>query len=165
MLIAEDGTGLVDANALCSIDYADAYFADRVNTAWLNEFQDKREALLIEATDYIELRNAQRFKSQRLTTSQRLSFPRVDYPEVPDDIKRATCEYAAQLHAGKSLFNDIASTEQVNTRKRTRVGSVETEVETSYPTAQRKQSMFNTYPVADILVRRYVHGQSGGVIR
>lgn len=32
--IAEDGSGLEGANSLVTVEFADEYFADRMNTAW-----------------------------------------------------------------------------------------------------------------------------------
>ena len=104
--VAEDGTGLEDANSLCDVAFADAYFADRVVTAWTGADAVKQGAL-IRATDYVEGRWALKFKgSEQFPEVQGLSFPRLEIgwdDAVPVGIKRAVAEYAL-----RALANPLA---------------------------------------------------------
>ena len=100
---AEDGTGLADANALCDVTFADAYFEDRRVSAWSGTDAVK-EAALIKATDYIEsrwgrlARNGGRFLGTlQFPAVQALSFPRlgIDADDaVPVGVCKAVAEYA-----------------------------------------------------------------------
>jgi hypothetical protein len=121
-IVVEDGTGKPDANSYASVATADAYHADRGNTAWLAE-QAAKETALVRATQYIESRYRGRWPGTRLKLrDQRLEWPRYgafvnygpDYVadsyvrdnslavdkwpigtnEVPQELIDATCEAA-----------------------------------------------------------------------
>ena len=167
MFVVEDGTGIVDANAYCTVAFANEYFTDRGNTTWDDAFTDAKEIALIKATDYIELRFANRFKDNTLnpSTPQALSFPRTGSVAMPQNLLKATCEYAlralsAELTADISndLVKDI-TTERV-------IGPIRTvdSVVHSGNYVQTKRT-FNRYPAADNLIKPLLKSGSGGVVR
>ena len=75
-LIVEDGSIVPNANSYVALIDADNYFRARNNHVWLSLEQTAKEALLIAATDYIELRFGRRFLGQKKQDNQPLSFPR-----------------------------------------------------------------------------------------
>ena len=104
-LIVEDGTGLSDANSYVSVAYADAYFLARNVTAWAS--LTIKEALLIQATDYMEAVYSESWKGTVLLDTQSLSFPRIiDYDTVyPDRLLKAVCELALKANDGNLLVD------------------------------------------------------------
>lgn len=167
MFVAEDGTGIVDANSYCTVTYANEYFTQRANTTWDDAFTDAKETALIKATDYIEMRFANRFKDSQLfpNTPQALSFPRTGAIPMPFNLLKATCEYAvraltAELTADISndLIKDV-TTERV-------IGPIKTVDSVSHAgnDVQYKKT-FNRYPAADGLIKTLLKSSSGGVIR
>lgn len=160
-IIVEDGTGLTNSVSYASYADMQAYATARgidlsaaVQTAW--------EAALVKATDYIE---ENRFKGQRKSTTQALSFPRTDlYDEegteitgVPVKLVQATIEYAlrartSDLHLEPTT--DASGLQVASIRKV--VGPIEKSV--SYSTAQAQTR--KTFPVADNKLSAYI--VSGG---
>jgi hypothetical protein len=59
-IIVEDGSGIIGANSYASVAYADSYFTLRGITTWTGA-NSLKEAALIKATDYIDLRFRRRF--------------------------------------------------------------------------------------------------------
>jgi enoyl reductase-like protein len=105
-IIVEDGTGLANANSYIDSTYADTYFADRGITGWAS--LTNKDALLIQATDYIETVYYGKWKGERLTTTQALEFPRViDSVDVgvPDRLKKACAELAWKANSGTLLVD------------------------------------------------------------
>lgn len=163
--VAEDGTGLADANSLCSVAYADAYFADRGVAAWTGS-NTVKEQKLVAATDYIETRWGQRFRGavQFPDTPQALSFPRTGIQSddaVPVPIQKACAEYALRALSG-ALAPDptVDASGRPVAMKRSKVGPIETEV--AYAEGTRVNE-FKPYPMADALVAPYL--RAAGVIR
>lgn len=112
MFTVEDGTGVPGANSYCTVPYAVSYFADRGRAAEFAGEEEQRQGWLVQATDYIE-RWGPRFKSTPLLASQPLSFPRallagaegtsrnlVVDAWMPENLLKATCEYAARAKKG-----------------------------------------------------------------
>lgn len=104
--IVEDGSGVPGANSNVSLEYAISYFAERGRAAEFAGTEDQQRGWLIQATDYTERFKA-RFRSTPYLATQSLSFPRVGYALdnsvvawMPDDLLKATCEYAAQAKKG-----------------------------------------------------------------
>lgn len=166
--VAEDGTGLADANALCSVAFADAYFADRSITAWTGS-NTVKEGALIRATDYIETVFGRRFKGCRETDTQALSFPRVDLvPDVtgvPVEVSKACSEYALRALAGPLAPDPVVDeTGLAVVAKKEVVGPIEES--TTYETAGpgSAPALLRPYPAADMLLAKYVKSR-GGVIR
>lgn len=166
--VAEDGTGLSNANSLCDVAFADSYFADRAVTAWAGSSSVKQSAL-IRATDYVESRWATRFDGERQYTedpAQALSFPRTctdtaEEDEVPDGIKKAVSEYALRALSGQLAPDPTAETNGLRLASaREKVGPIETEF--SYQAGSA--AVFKSYPTADALIRPFLT-QSAGVVR
>lgn len=162
--IVEDGTGVADANSLCAVDYADAYFADRAIAAWTGADVAKQSAL-VRATDYIETRFGRRFKGELADTEQALSWPRIDASAdgiVPASIRKATAEYA--LRALKStLAPDPVSDEsgRVVASKSEKVGPI---LESTTFVAGSVVQTFKPYPAADGLIKPWLK-PTGGLVR
>lgn len=163
--IVEDGTGLATANALCSVEFADAYFTDRAVAAWTGDAAAKQGAL-IRATDYVEGRFASRFRGARQypDTPQALSFPRTGIDAsgmVPQGIQKAVAEYALRA-LSKSLTLDPVTDVSGRALKKVRrkVGPIETETEYSDST---RVTLFQPYPAADMLLVPYL--RPAGVLR
>ena len=106
-LIVEDGTGLANAEAYCSVAEAAAYHNVRRNLDAWADVEDKEAALRI-ATDYLEAMYSRRWRGYRATSTQILSWPRRDVPiedgyewysfvpytTIPVSVKRANAELA-----------------------------------------------------------------------
>lgn len=93
--------GGAQANSYVSEEAADAFFAGRLTpgaTQWTAYEAEDRQKALMQATSDL---NRVRFKGRRITTEQRLEFPRSGqreaFPEVPQDIQDATCLQAIFL--------------------------------------------------------------------
>ena len=102
-LIVEDGSIVPNANSYVALVDADNYFTARNNHVWLSLKQDAKEALLIAATDYIELRFGRRFLGKKKQDNQPLSFPRTGIPyiaPIPEVLKKACFEYAIRANNG-----------------------------------------------------------------
>jgi hypothetical protein len=157
--VAEDGTGLANANSLCDVAFADAYFSDRAIAAWTGSTGAK-QAALIQATDYIESRWARRFAGvvQFPDTPQALSFPRSCAPvanedEVPVGIKKAASEYALRALSAKLVPDPVVDASGlVLAGSRTKVGPIETELRYQAGSAL----LLKAYPAADMLVRPFL---------
>ena len=163
----EDGTGVVDANAYVDVAYADAYFTDRANSAWTGT-NIAKQAAIVNATDYIEMRFASLFRGKRKTTVQELSFPRIDktFGEMPTALKRACCEYAVRSLSAKLTPDPVIhESGQGLERTRKRVGPIEKEVRLQYQGPGTIRLLLRPYPAADMLMKHLLKPSSGGVIR
>jgi hypothetical protein len=174
-LIVEDGTGIANANSYTTVAFADAYFADRMNSTWAAATTAEKESALIKATDYIELRFKHRWKGNLAPEATTLSFPRqyfydrkgelVDFEEdgIPVDIQKATAEYALRALSADLLPDPVvADSGQAVKRTYDRVGPLETEVE--YEGGASRPDLIRPYPSADNLLKFWITGV-GGVIR
>lgn len=123
--VAEDGTGLSEANSLVTEEFATAYHADRGNAVWASYTVVQRRAFLVRATDYVERRYGTRFRSAPLTETQALTFPRVGFG-MPAVLKRAVSEFA--LLESKNLLNPAPPNEngQWLKQRSTQVGPMTT---------------------------------------
>lgn len=119
-MIPEDGTGLANADAYVSVEYADAYFLARGNQTWAGLGSADKEAAIIKATDYLEAAYFDKWRGERLKSGQSLSFPRSPFG-MPTKFKSAVCELAIRANAGE-LMSDI---ERLTTKEK--VGSIEVE--------------------------------------
>lgn len=115
MMIIEDGTGLTDSNSYVSVVFADNYFSVRGISKWLELEEDKKEQLLIRATDYID--STFQWYGKKLNQEQSLRFPRenlFDYEgneikNIPTCLKQAVCEASLLLADGNELFQTSES--------------------------------------------------------
>lgn len=74
--IVEDGTGRVDANAYCTADFALTYLLDRSRQAENNWITNGAswEAMLVQASDFIDFTYGTRFRGVRRKTNQSAAF-------------------------------------------------------------------------------------------
>lgn len=168
--LVEDGTGLAGATSGASVAEADAYFTDRAVTAWTGVTAVK-QAALIRATDYVELRFAAYFKNtvQFPLTPQALSFPRLDgngvTTGIPVAYKRAVCEYALRALTAVLAPDPITSTSGLSVVSEThKVGPIEDSFEYAKMGAGSVSALFKPYPAADKLLTSLLRASSG-VIR
>lgn len=164
----EDGTGLADANALCDIAFADAYFAERLVAAWTGA-DSLKQAALIKATDYIEsrwgrlARNGGRFLGTlQFPDVQALSFPRlgVDNDDaVPVGVQKAAAEYALRAMSAPLQPDPVPDAGgRVLAEKTTKVGPIETTLKYEMGAGLR---ITQPYPAADALLRGFLAGGAG----
>ena len=105
MFVAADGTNYETANSYASVSYANDYFSLRLNSAWTGS-DSVKQAALIKATDYIEQTYSQRFIGVIGNLPQLLSWPRyvpyapIESDEIPEGVKKATCELALEALTG-----------------------------------------------------------------
>lgn len=162
----EDGSVVADANALCSVAVANAYFTERGVTAWTGA-DSVKEIALIKATDYIEQRWGAKLQGAKVDVDQALCFPRtgitnVADDEVPRDVQRACAEYALRTLAAPLQPDPVPDTGgRVVIEKVTRVGPLETKTRYQDNTAL---VLTKEYPVPDGLMRPFVLSL-GSVVR
>lgn len=126
-LVTEDGTGLANAESLCSVADATAHHAARGNAAWASLASDTvREQCLRKATEYLQQVYSQAWAGYRTTTTQALDWPRHSVPrrdiasvgyllasywdsdEVPVAVQRACAELALKASSA-DLLADIGT--------------------------------------------------------
>lgn len=119
-LIVESGAGMVDSESYVSVAYADAYCVAHGLAAWAGADAVK-EVALRKATQYLD--SMYDFKSERISYTQALAFPRVlwawDYPEM-NRLRNACCELAVKALTG-ALFADVEPQQVI----RVKVGPIE----------------------------------------
>lgn len=154
-LVVENGTGVAGANSYIAVAYADTYFADRARSGWTGDTATK-EAALINATQYVDLRFGNRFAGViQYSTSpiQPLAFPRlVDDVStgIPETLKRATAEYALRALTGELLPDPVTVAGGYRlTSKKSKVGPIEKQE--TY--AKNSGGWIRPYPFADLLLR------------
>lgn len=165
----EDGTGVADANAYITVAWANAYHADRGNTAWTGADALKEQAI-VRATDYIETRWTGQFRGtpEFLDPLQPLQWPRLNaydangiaYEGIPDLLMRATAEYALRALSA-ALMPDPEYAQGATTLVRKKIGPIETE--TRY--AEVVNPIVHEYPLADRLLRPLLNGPARYVYR
>lgn len=117
-LVTEDGTGVVGANSYLTVAELRAYATDRGLT--LTETDSEVEALLIKATDYLELKS---YIGVRASADQGLSWPRVnaldpywEYPAtIPTKLKTAQSLLSLEARNG-DLSTAIRPNEYIQTK-------------------------------------------------
>lgn len=155
-LIVEDGSIVPNANSYVALVEADDYFRVRNNQVWSSLDNATKESLLIQATDYIELRFGRRFLGQKKQDNQPLSFPRKEVAyisPIPEALKRACFEYAIRANNGP-LVPDPKFDESgmALTVRRKKVGPLETEMRTPSKGVGSTVTLFRPYPGADYLL-------------
>lgn len=109
----EDGSGFVDSNSYCEISFADTFATDRNKDSWMRQSPTLKAKFLVQGSDYID-RNFQ-YLGAPSHVGQAMEFPRRGIPlpqtgttyyyetldgfyypssEVPENVKKACCEYA-----------------------------------------------------------------------
>lgn len=98
-----DGS-VTNANSYIESSYADTYFSDRGVTEW--DVLTNKDALLIQATDFLEQVYYGNWQGERLTDTQNTQYPRViDGVDVgiPERLKQACCILALKANSGELL--------------------------------------------------------------
>lgn len=107
-LIVEDGTGKSDAQTYASAEFVIAYADARGVTV----ASDDAEMLILQAMDYVESFRS-RFKGQRNTRTQALSWPRtgavvdgfeIPSNEIPNELKSAVSAAVIEIVNGAELM-------------------------------------------------------------
>lgn len=163
----ETGAGVIDANSYVTEDYADDYFALRNVTEW-DDVEDK-EAALVQASDYIDLRWGTKFRGSIFSETQGLLYPRLyvgySVSQYPVNLKKACCEYA--LIAGQGRLVPVIpydETGRLYTSKREEVGPIVEE--TKYSSASSNPAgEFNIYGLADSYMKSFLSYSLGGLVR
>jgi hypothetical protein len=163
-LIVEDGTGLIDSNGYCDIEFVSEYLTDRGRaTEWLTLSEDEQSSAIIRATDYIEKRFGSLFDGEVLVTEQALSFPRVDLG-LPLKIKQATAEYALRATTTSLLIDGLLPAVK---RLKEKVDVIETETEyldSRVINTSGLVSNLPSYPEADLLIEPYLRSFHMGTL-
>lgn len=156
-LVVENGTGLSNAESYVSVADASAYLASLGDTTFSGLADDTaREQALRKATNYMEQRYRGRWKGERLTRSQGLSWPRfdaevdgwyVDVDIVPPEVEHG-CALLAVKSVTETLNDDLA--QQVIREK---IGPLETEYNANSPQSKR-------YLAVDQLLAPFLQGSS-----
>jgi hypothetical protein len=156
--IPEDGTGVVDANSLASVEFADSYHADRGNAAWAALDLDRKQQNLVKATDYVVAIFAAVWNGALIATDQAMPFPRmVNYVNIglPLGIQQAVAELA--LIADTTPLLPTIS----RGKKRVKIGPLEVEYDGNAATQQ--QFIAATFRIASFL--RQVSGAMAKLVR
>ena len=168
--LAEDGTGVPDANSYVAIAFVDAYALDRGFTSWTGADSVKEEAA-IRATDHIERIHGGAFRGFKKTETQGLEWPRQDafdnndfvLKNIPKQLQQAAAEYSIRalligiltpdppplyprqnLTAGEAL-NSVGDPAGFVTLSRDKVGPIETERRYD----SKRAGELDSYPAAD----------------
>lgn len=116
-LVVEDGTGKADAESYASVADADTYWTARSGTAWAALTTGAKEAALRQATEYLDAVYAGRWKGDRGSAAQALSWPRTGVvvdgyalasDTLPVALARATFELAVRASAVELLADQSA---------------------------------------------------------
>lgn len=161
--VVEDGTGKPDANSYASVEFAMEYFGLRGVDKWTDADTDDQKKWLVQATDYIELRQ-ESMVGEPLTEEQALHFP-IEAGVMPAALLKAACEYALRAMEGPLAPDpkvDANGLVRVETKRK--IGPLEKAFsvvggETATPPT------FRSYPAADALLAQVLRGGQRKVIR
>lgn len=154
MFTVEDGTGLLGANAYIETSFADTYFSEREKLEWAALTSTKKQAAIILATDYIEVRFGRFFLGEKLVPESALSFPRTGisdyYDGLPLVLKKACAEYAYRVKdAPLAPDPEFDDTGYILKGRSVRVGPIIDNVFYS-TTGSSQQRIVRPYPEADL---------------
>lgn len=169
-LIVEDGTGLDDANAYISVATANDYFLLRGNENWDLLDDEVKEACIVKATDYIDMRWRSVLRGAKATETQALEFPRIYVAggdaTLPPVLFKACAEYAYRESIG-SLIPDPTGydeTGRLPTKTVDEVGPIREE--RAYATAGgvALPAIIRPYPLPDGLMKSLI-GSGSQLVR
>jgi hypothetical protein len=164
-LDVEDGTGKATSESFISVTDADTYHSNHGNTTWAALATANKEAALRKATEYMEQAYRLKWRGYRVTSTQRLSWPRAwcPIPDAPygygsftayiaqnvvlDEAKRACAELA--LIASAADLNPTLE----RTTSSEKVGDIAVTYDTNSPEWKRYRSV-------DMLLAPYLSGSS-----
>lgn len=166
-LVLETGAGVSGANAYADRTFATSYLSDRGgNTAWDARTDAEKDVLLIQATDFIEKRWGKDFLGVKNLNTNALQWPRrtmydhegrilYDSNDIPEELKKATVEYALAAMTTNLLPGTATGLEVTESTKK--LGPLEKrEKYSTTANAQLselvKPSAFTSFPAADLLI-------------
>lgn len=127
-----------------SVAQADAYHAIRMSHAtWAALSESDKAARLVSASDYLD--GYYRFRGKKTSPTQLRQFPRNGETTIPPEVMQAVLELAVALPSSGGINAQAA-----RTRKRVKVGEIETEYQDA--TAAEKR----LYPLIDGLLRDWI---------
>ena len=110
-LVTEDGSGKPDAQAFVSVADADAWLAARGYTLWATIMEVEKEQAIRRATDHLEQVYGPRWRGDKASDAQALSWPRsgvvVSGYEIPADVIPPVLVSASCLTAFKAASGDL----------------------------------------------------------
>jgi len=98
-LIVEDGTGLANADAYCSVAFVRTYFHDRGDAVFASESNDIVTTCIRKATQFFDIEWGTRARGLPTEPTQSLVFPR-DAADLPPKLLQAVAELAKLAFAG-----------------------------------------------------------------
>lgn len=107
-LVTEDGSGMADADSFVSVADADAYLAARGYTLWATLMEAEKEQAIRRAADHMEQAYGQRWKGERASDTQALSWPRSGIDGVESDSTPLVVAQANALLAFKAAAGDLS---------------------------------------------------------
>tara|TARA_Y100000114_G_scaffold92046_1_gene85491 strand:- start:1941 stop:2477 length:537 start_codon:yes stop_codon:yes gene_type:complete len=163
--VVESGTGLSDANAYCSVAFADQYIENFGNSStWSSSSTADKQKHIRFATRAIDMRYADSFLGYRKTEDQALDWPRWDSEDVdgyladsnavPVEVQRATAYLALQSAAGDDLYPDLSADDSGRIMSRSISGPGGSES----ITYAGPRSPIKVYAVAEGIMRRILGG-------
>jgi hypothetical protein len=160
-LIVEDGTGMADAESLCTVTFADTFHSNRGNTLWATMTTTEKEQALRRFTEHARGRYQGRWKGDRVYSTQALDFPRiglcVDGFAVLSNIVPVEVQNAWALGAFKAASGDL-DPDLTQTVKRKKVGPIEVEYADNSSQAKR-------FKAIDQILGPYLTGMGGANVR
>ena len=165
--VVEDGSARADANSYLSVADADAYWADHGAPVTWTGVDAVKEAALRAATAYLDRRFGARFRGCRVSSLQRLAWPRngavrdgyeLESNALPRELKEATAELALrQLTESGGLMPDVADPSNIIAES-VSVGPIsESKTYDGSGKALEKR-----WTVVDVLMRAITRGQEIG---
>lgn len=131
-LIVENGSGLPNANSYCDLDYALEYCTMKGYTSWQSLSETQQKVFIIRGTEFVD--NFYNWRGRKGTSSQALSFPRIDLYDddqylihgIPEKLKKA-CLEAAFLNSTSGSDTLFTTKDENGAIKRQKVDSLEVE--------------------------------------
>jgi hypothetical protein len=160
VLIAEDGTGLVNANCYCDLSFLESY-AELIGETLTQTDEQKKAAIYIGANKFIDRMHD--FKGVPVSDSQsmKLYTDLVTYADASKDLMQANAE-AAILHLKGYLFVD-ATAQNANGDILSLKNKLDVmEDETTFSDGSRIRTKYDTSTI-DALLSKYISVGSGGV--
>lgn len=176
MFIVEDGSIVANANSYTTVEFASNYFASKGIVSWDSLTQDQKEACLVIATQYVDVKYNKQFKGKLISEDQSLMFPRTYFTKVvnnersyciPTVLQQAICEYAicVDLTTMSLTQTFVASGVGELKRKKEEVGAIKTEYEYFQGSTNDNREYYNHYVLADGLITSLLKDYSYRCIR
>ena len=169
-LIVEDGSKPQNANAYCSIEFADEYHELMGNTDWASLSDDEKTGALVKATASLDLLYGPRYLSTP-TADQNLLWPRYAfadaqarkrYPDsVPVELVKAVAEHALNISNGLNAFPMPSDKANIKSQS-VSVGDLSKSVEYRAPLESETYAGFN---VVELLLAPILKRKNGMSIR